>query len=548
MRLLLAVVLLSAGLVFVPPVHADEAQAADEQVLRQAGIEIDPQALVEYFHKRTLRDADRLRVRSLVHKLGADAFIDRNRASNDLIAMGATALPLLREALTDDDPEVVRRAARCLEVIEHGLNPNATIAATRMLARQKPSGAAQALLGFLPFSEDESVADEIRAALTALAVRDGKPEPVLVEGTRESLAVRRAAAVEALLRSKAMDTEAGRKFLTDKDPLVRLAASTALVQRQDKEAVPTLVSLLRDLPRERAWQVEDVLCRLAGDKAPAVSLGDDDASRQKCQEAWAGWWAANAATADLKVLADGQRLLGFTLVASLDNRNIGRVYELGLDGKMRWKIDNLQFPIDAQVLPGERVLIAEMNGNRVTERDFKGKILWEKSFQNPLACQRLPNGNTFIVGRNGAAEFDRAGKQVFKYDRNDFGIFGGIKLRNGQYGVVTQFGTFVRVDSSGKEVKTLNVGQTQTLCGIDALPSGRVLIPMWGAGKVIEIDPEGKTVWEASVNNPVSAFRLPNGHTLVASMGGNKVVELDRNGKQVWEHQTTGRPWRVRRR
>ena len=82
----------------------------------------------------------------------------------------------------------------------------------------------------------------------------------------------------------------------------------------------------------------------------------------------------------------------------------------------------------------------------------------------------------------------------------------------------------------------------------DALPSGRVLIPMWGEGKVVEFDADGKEIWSAQVNNPVSAFRLPNGNTLVASMGTGKVVELDRNGKEVWQHSAEGRPWRVRRR
>jgi hypothetical protein len=52
-------------------------------------------------------------------------------------------------------------------------------------------------------------------------------------------------------------------------------------------------------------------------------------------------------------------------------------------------------PRDAQVLPGQRVLVAELN--RVTERDPRGKILWEKQLQQPLSVQRLRNGNFFIT-------------------------------------------------------------------------------------------------------------------------------------------------------
>jgi HEAT repeat protein len=541
--------ILSTTFALLAGARADEAEqlASDQQVLRQANIEIEDGALMEYFRKRTLFEADQPKVKELVRKLGDDVFVVRNKATNDLIALGPTALPLLREALTDADTEIARRAASCLEAIEKQLNSAASSAAARMLARRK-AAATQVLLGFLPFAEDESVADDVRAALTALAVRDGKPDPVLLEGTGDKLTVKRAAAVEALLRGKAIAPAEGRKFLADKDALVRLGAALALTQQGDKEAVKPLVALLTELPAERAWQVEDVLCRLAGDKAPAVSLGSDDATRQKCRDAWAGWWDKNAAAIDLKVLADGQRLLGFTLVTTVDNRNQGKVYEIGTDGKPRWKIDKLAFPIDAQVLPGERVLIAELNGNRVTERDFKGKVLAEWSMQMPVACQRLPNGNTFVAGRNGMVEYDREKKEVFKYSRNDFGIFGGVKLRNGEYGMVTQFGTFVRIDAKGKEGKSIGVGQTQNFCVPDALPSGRVLVPMWAEGKVVEFDPEGKEVWTGQVANPVSAFRLPNGNTLVASSGNRKVVELDRNGKETWSHQADGNPWRVRRR
>jgi len=549
MRIPLFFTLLTAA-ILVPTAHAGEPDqaAADAQILKAVGVELDDAALLDYFRKRTLLDAERPKVAALVQRLGDEVFIVRNRASNELIDTGATALPLLREALTNPDVEVVRRATRCLEAIEKGLNPSASLAAARMLARHKPPAAAEVLLGYLPFAEDEMVSDEIRTSLAAVAMRDGKPEPVLVQGMKDKLTVRRAAAAEALIKAKALSPAEGRKHLADSDALVRLWTGLALAQLKDKEALPPLIALLTELPRERAWQVEDVLCRLAGDQAPPVSLGDDDVGRRQCRDKWAEWWQKNADKADLARLTDGQRMLGYTVITSLDQRNTGKVYEIGLDGKPRWKIENLQFPIDAQVLPGERVLIAEMNGGRVTERDFKGKVLWEKAVQMPLACQRLPNGNTFIATRNQLLEYDRSGKEVFKHDRNDFGIYGGAKLRNGQYGMITSFGTFIRLDSSGKEVKSINVSQNLSLTGVDALPSGRVLIPIWGENKVVEYDPDGKSVWEATVNNPVSAMRLPNGNTLVASMGGGQVLELDRSGKKVWEHKVDGRPWRARRR
>src|SRR5262245_12186904 len=132
MRILLIATL---GLVACSLVRAEDPEqlAADQQALRQAAVEIEDAALLEYFRKRTLFDADLAKVKDLVRKLGDDVFIVRNRATNDLIAMGATARPALREGISDADAEIVRRATGCLEAIDKNLKPDATQAAARML-------------------------------------------------------------------------------------------------------------------------------------------------------------------------------------------------------------------------------------------------------------------------------------------------------------------------------------------------------------------------------------------------------------------------------
>src|SRR5262249_13757443 len=76
-----------------------------------------------------------------------------------------------------------------------------------------------------------------------------------------------------------------------------------------------------------------------------------------------------------------------------------RLVALDRNGQPQWQIENLDYPVDFQLLPGNRVLIAEYYSNRVTERDLTGKILWEASNlpRGPINVQRLPNGNTFIA-------------------------------------------------------------------------------------------------------------------------------------------------------
>jgi hypothetical protein len=223
--------------------------------------------------------------------------------------------------------------------------------------------------------------------------------------------------------------------------------------------------------------------------------------------------------------------------------------ELGRDGKPRWQIDGLIYPLDAHVVANNRVLVAEYSANQVTERTFKGDILWKKDVQMPLCCQRLPNGNTFIACQNQILELDRTGKEVVSIGRPTHDVMAAQKLRNGQIVVLTNTGALIRMDATGKETSSQTLHAMQILGGsIDVLPNGHVLIPQYRTSKVVEYDAEGKIAWEASVIRPISAYRLPNGQTLVGTLNQSKIIELDRAGKQVSEKQAEGRIMKVRRR
>ncbi len=166
----------------------------------------------------------------------------------------------------------------------------------------------------------------------------------------------------------------------------------ALAFAKDKEAVPVLIDLLSHLSYEQAWPAENLLRRLAGEKAPEVSLGTDAASQAKCRDAWAAWWRANGDTLEMPAIEALPTPFGYTLVVIPDYG----ILEVDRNGKVRWQVVKLGSPFDAQVLPGNRLLIAEYEG-RVTERNLKGEVLWQKEIPNAMQCQRLPNGNTFVV-------------------------------------------------------------------------------------------------------------------------------------------------------
>jgi outer membrane protein assembly factor BamB len=178
---------------------------------------------------------------------------------------------------------------------------------------------------------------------------------------------------------------------------------------------------------------------------------------------------------------------------------------------------------------------------------LKGNILWQKQVnQNPIACQRLPNGNTFIATYQSVMEVTREGKEVFSYSPGGGTfLFGAHKLRNGHIVCISAQNALIELDRKGTEVRRLAVPTNGNWCSVEGLPGGRFLVAMTGSNKVMEIDSKGTEVWSCVVQGACSATRLANSNVLVACMGNNRVVEVDRKGNKVREIATEGRPFRA---
>jgi hypothetical protein len=191
--------------------------AADEKLLRAAGIGTAAADLLDFFRKRGKAGiGNRGKIIALIAQLGDDAFDRREQATTALIALGAEAVPLLTDALKNADLEVVRRAKHCLEKIGKvggkTESPRLAGAAARLLAAKRPPGAAEALLEFLLAGRDEYSARETRAALARVAFRDSRPDKTLVDAADSKDAARRTAAQEALGR---VPLPVGRKILLE---------------------------------------------------------------------------------------------------------------------------------------------------------------------------------------------------------------------------------------------------------------------------------------------------------------------------------------------
>ncbi len=548
----LGCVLLLVG--FVPPTDPELASA--EKQLRDHSIGTDGPSLLRYFAQRTLTPADRSRLALRIRDLGDENFEVRQEASAHLIRTGSPALPALRTALKDADLERALRAERCIDAIEAENREQLTEAAVRVLVARRPPEAVAALLAYLPDCADDSTRWAVHQALLALAQRDGKVDPVLMAALTDKEPARRGAAAYALGRTTPTETSRLRPLLEDTDPQVRFEAASALIRAGNRDAVPVLIGLLADAPTPLAWQVHDVLLNLAGEKPPSAFLPDDPAARRSVRTAWLDWWQANGAHVDLaRSGADGMRQQGVNILLEIriDEKTPEtscKVWECRADGKERWSLTSCQLPVDVQILPGSRLLVAEYLLKQVTERDRTGKVLWTYTASSrPTTCQRLPNGNTFIATDESLLEIGPDGKPVTSFANPVKGkIFRARRLPNGHTLFLSEGGKIVELNRIGEKVRIIDVGFPETEWGgVEPLPDGRFLVCLYSQNRVFEVDAAGQRSHEITVRQPASAMHLANGHTLVASAEACQALEFDAAGRVVWQQKTTGRLLCVRR-
>jgi hypothetical protein len=147
----------------------DYARQAEER-LKKAELPTGNKEIVEYLRRKTPTPELLQKVRQRIRDLGDDMFEVREKAGEELIALGPVALPALEAAVKDADQEVVRRAQDCLKAIEERYQPELMAAAIRLLALRQGPGATETLMALLP-SSTGVVTSEIRAGLMVLAQR-----------------------------------------------------------------------------------------------------------------------------------------------------------------------------------------------------------------------------------------------------------------------------------------------------------------------------------------------------------------------------------------
>jgi len=180
---------------------------------------------------------------------------------------------------------------------------------------------------------------------------------------------------------------------------------------------------------------------------------------------------------------------------------------------------------------------------RVLLLDRTGKVLWKHKGRNCSDIWMLPGGNILFADNNVMEVDPKTDKIVWSYKpemQKGGGAFACQRLKNGNTMVgENSAGRIVEVDPKGKIVFELKLplcqpGSHNNLRHVRKLPNGNYLVAYKAKAMVREYTPAGKVVFEVKVK-PIafSAVRLPNGNTVVGHV--NCVTEFDPKGKQVWQ-------------
>ena len=175
--------------------------------------------------------------------------------------------------------------------------------------------------------------------------------------------------------------------------------------------------------------------------------------------------------------------------------------------------------------------------------DNTGKILWKHKGGNCSDIWMLASGNILLADNNVVEVDPKTDKVVWSYKpamQKGGGTFACQRLKNGNTMVgENSAGRIVEVDPKGKIVFELKLPECQpgshnNLRHVRKLPNGNYLVAYKAKAMVREYTPAGKVVFEVKTK-PIafSAVRLPNGNTVVGHI--NFITEFDPKGKQVWQ-------------
>ncbi len=199
---------------------------------------------------------------------------------------------------------------------------------------------------------------------------------------------------------------------------------------------------------------------------------------------------------------------------------------------------------DASYMKGKRFAVGDYSSGKVCIVEADGKVSWEQKAPSCNDLWILPGGSLLFSTGHGVKEVGKDGAVKFEYT-SAAEIYAVQRLANGNtfVGECTT-GRLLELAPDGKVVKEVALlpadkpGGHAYIRNVRVLKNGNYLVTHYGGKFVTEYAPDGKAVWTCKTpGGPHSVTRLANGNTLIAcgDSGVPCLVEVSPEGKTVWE-------------
>lgn len=196
---------------------------------------------------------------------------------------------------------------------------------------------------------------------------------------------------------------------------------------------------------------------------------------------------------------------------------------------------------------GHPFVCTDYSQGKVFVVDHKGKVEWDYPAVHCNDIWILLNGNLLFNTGNGVREVSRNKEVVFNYESTS-GIYACQRLPDGNTFIgECDSAKLLEVAPDGRIMKEIRLfpkgvkGDSHFMRNARKLPNGNYLVAHYGLGIVKEYDAMGRVVWECPApGGPHSVIRLPNGNTMIACADKTKnakLIEVNPLGKIVWEVQ-----------
>lgn len=200
---------------------------------------------------------------------------------------------------------------------------------------------------------------------------------------------------------------------------------------------------------------------------------------------------------------------------------------------------------DASFMKGRRFAVGDYTSGKVCIVEADGHVSWEQKAPNCNDLWIQPGGSLLFSTGHGVKEVAKDGAVKFEYN-SPAEIYAVQRLANGN--------TFVGECSTGRLLELAPDGKTVVkelrllpadksgghayIRNVRVLKNGNFLAAHYGGRYVAEYAPDGTVVWTFKTpGGPHSVTRLDNGNTLIAcgDNGTPCLIEVTPEGKTVWE-------------